>query len=211
MSLIKTIHDPIHNRRTFKLISAIKVLLPPECSRIADIGCGDGRIGKALETETISVEGWDVHPRETCAVPFNLFDGKTIELEDNAVDVSIIIDVLHHDTNPEIILKEASRISRLGVIIKDHLCRTKPDLYKLKLMDWVGNRHYGVRLPYNYLSPKQWQELFHNCGLQKQASTFKLNLYPQPFESIFGGNLHFVTLLSKGEPLTEESAAYAAI
>lgn len=198
MQLIKKLHDPILSRRKEKLTEGIRSILPTGTSKIADIGCGDGEIGCRLSKDSgATVEGWDIHPREQCHIPHHIFDGKSLPLEDNSVDVTLLIDVLHHDNNPQIILKEAARVAKFGVIIKDHLCENQFDHSRLSFMDWVGNRHYGVRLPYNYLSQRQWNELFENCGLKKTSTVPTLELYSQPLETVFGGNLHFISLLSK--------------
>lgn len=198
MSIIKTLHDPILSRRKEQLAKGINNLLPAETISIADIGCGDGEIAALLKKRNpnISFEGWEVHPRERCHIPFNIFDGKSLPHKDKSIDVVMLIDILHHDNQPETILKEATRIARLGVILKDHQCENLFDYARLKLMDWVGNHHYGVRLPYNYLSAKQWKDLIKSCDLEEKERAINLNLYLQPLECTFGSGLHFLSLLT---------------
>jgi hypothetical protein len=63
-------------------------------------------------------------------------------------------------------------------------------------MDWVGNRSYGVSLPYHYLSARQWDVLFGELGWRPEVKRSQLHLYPQPFSAIFDANLHFVARLT---------------
>lgn len=199
MSIIKPLHDPILKRRKIKIAEALQFSIPKETKSLADIGCGDGEITMLLNTTRpeISTEGWDVHPREHCHIPFQLFDGKTLPHQNDHIDITTLVDVLHHDNHPEILLKEVARITKKGILIKDHICANSFDFAKLSFMDWVGNHHYGVHLPYNYLSLKKWDALFEACNLEIKTWTNNLALYPQPLEKIFGGKLHFVALLTK--------------
>jgi hypothetical protein len=107
------------------------------------------------------------------------------------------VDVLHHTGNPLPILRDACRVSRERLLIKDHLAEGVLDHWTLRLMDWVGNRAHGVALPYAYLSGRQWEELFGRLGLRVERTDCDLSLYPAPFSAIFGRNLHFVSLLRK--------------
>ena len=64
-------------------------------------------------------------------------------------------------------------------------------------MDWVGTAAHGGRLPYNYLSRREWAGIWN--GLELDASRFgtRLNLYPRPFSWFFDRSLHFVAVLSR--------------
>jgi hypothetical protein len=64
-------------------------------------------------------------------------------------------------------------------------------------MDWVGNRAHGVPLPYRYLSPAKWSELFARSGLDTDLIVTRLGLYPLPFGWLFDRSLHFLARLSK--------------
>lgn len=109
----------------------------------------------------------------------------------------MFVDVLHHTVNIEGLLKEAQRVTSRYVLIKDHLCETKFDKYILSFMDWIGNRPYGVHLPYNYQSKQDWRRYVFVCGLGEVSWNENLPLYPFPFNHLFGRNLHFVALLEK--------------
>ena len=62
-------------------------------------------------------------------------------------------------------------------------------------MDWVGNAHHGVRLPYNYWSNMQWKSNFEKLNLVIDVWISKLSLYPKPASWLFDRKLHFVAKL----------------
>jgi hypothetical protein len=64
-------------------------------------------------------------------------------------------------------------------------------------MDWVGNARFGVALPYNFWTEKQWSEAWEDIGLQPLQLVTRLRLYPRPADWIFGAQLHFIALLKK--------------
>ncbi len=78
----------------------------------------------------------------------------------------MFIDVLHHTEDPLKLLREALRVARKGIIIKDHMVKGFLAWPTLRAVDWVGNAPYGVVLPYNYLSEDEWQSAFKTLGLK---------------------------------------------
>jgi len=105
------------------------------------------------------------------------------------------VDVLHHTQDPAILLREAARVSRSFVLLKNHLDENFIDDATLRYMDWAGNRPYGDVLTYNYKSRDQWAEHFSRCGLAEPSWTTEVPLYAWPFNLLVGRGLHFVSLL----------------
>ena len=64
-------------------------------------------------------------------------------------------------------------------------------------MDKVGNRRFGVRLPYNYYTKTQWLDVFRKVGLDVDVWNPRLSLYPKPLSFIFEAELHFIARLKK--------------
>ena len=62
-------------------------------------------------------------------------------------------------------------------------------------MDYVGNAHYHVRLPYNYLRVDEWKGIFKRCNLKLERFERDLNLYTGINHLLFDSNLHFVARL----------------
>jgi len=201
----------VFKRRVAVLARHLAAMIPPG-SQILDVGCGDGSLA-ALLTQLVpglSVQGVEVHARPDCAIQCRLFDGKRLPFPDGSFDVCLFVDVLHHTMDPEAICRDAFRVSRKYVLIKDHLCENALDAWTLRLMDWVGNSSHGVALPYNYLSRKRWAGLFDTAGLETVQTEHELPLYPPPFSFLFGRGLHSISLLRKKVDRSQMSAPATA-
>ena len=168
-------------------------------SRARDVGCGTGEIAQAVNKirPELKITGVDVYVRPKTFIPVKEYDGCSLPFETNAFDAVTIIDVLHHCEDPVAVLKECARVSNKWVLIKDHISNSVYDETLLKFMDWVGNRAHGVDLPYNYFSSRDWKSAIRIAGLKLIKDRTQLNLYPKPFDYIFGGGLHCVYLLQK--------------
>ncbi|MFM7631035.1 MAG: class I SAM-dependent methyltransferase [Alphaproteobacteria bacterium] len=178
----------IFDRRTIQLSNHILSLLETNTT-LLDVGCGDGTIASiiASNNKKIEVYGIDVLIREKTKIPVTLFDGEHIPFPDSSFDYISFIDVLHHTHTAEELLSESLRVARMGVIIKDHICKNKLDYLFLKFMDDVGNKRFKIALPYNYLSKTEWQQLFKKVHAKVQKSILNLNLYPYRLNSSFIG------------------------
>jgi len=64
-------------------------------------------------------------------------------------------------------------------------------------MDWFGNAHHGVVLPYNYWSHDQWKTAFGALGLTVLEVNDSLGLYPAPASWLFERKLHFLAKLDR--------------
>ena len=186
----------VHSRRVTVLARHFAQLLPPNASGL-DVGCGDGQLAKQLMElrPDVRIVGIDVLAREVCSIPFELFDGQTIPYPNDSFDVTILVDVLHHTQEPMVLLSEASRVAKTGVLIKDHLLDGLGAGPTLRFMDRVGNRRHGVVLPYNYWPHDRWRIAFNELGLSVVAWTTRLGLYPPPGKWIFERSLHFIARL----------------
>ena len=201
--MLKRILGSVHARLVFSrrsrvLGDMIGNLLPPNV-RVLDVGCGDGTIAKSwMATRSdVSVEGIDVFVRPATKIPAHVFDGHTIPFEDNSFDVVSFVDVLHHAENALQLLREARRVSKKYVMIKDHYAENWLDYTTLAFMDWVGNAPHGVSLPYNYLSRVAWRDTFRAAALSETKVETEVPLYSFPFDLVFGRSLHFIALLRK--------------
>jgi len=181
------------------VLSKVLANLLPGGAVVLDVGCGDGTIGYNIAqlNPTALVSGLEVALRPSCLIECRSFDGVQIPLSDASVDVCLFVDVLHHTAKIAELLREARRVTRRYVLIKDHLCEGKFDRTVLSVMDWVGNRGHGVNLPYNYQSKVQWHQILSDCGLRPVSSNEALSLYPPPFDLLFGRGLHIVVLCEK--------------
>jgi ubiquinone/menaquinone biosynthesis C-methylase UbiE len=191
----------VHRRRIAVLAERLTAMLPP-ASTLLDVGCGDGTIARLISEAVpgLTISGAEYAPRPDCAIPCLGFDGLHLPFPDKSLDGCMFVDVLHHSQDPLAILRDAARVSRDFILIKDHVAESTLDHWTLRVMDWVGNRPHGVELPYAYLSQEQWRELHLKAGLTEVRATRTIPLYPVPFSLVFGRNLHVISLLKKLDP-----------
>lgn len=196
-SLIGSLHSSfVFDRRTRVLAKVIAPLIPDNAS-VLDVGCGDGTIDAlmARQRPDISFRGVDVFVRPTTHIPVEVFDGIHLPAADKSYDVVSFVDVLHHTADPNTLIAEAKRVARKLVILKDHTRDPLLGYTRLRFMDWVGNAHHNVVLPYNYWSEKQWRRSFERHGLDVVSWTGDLGLYPFPVSLVFERGLHCVVAL----------------
>jgi ubiquinone/menaquinone biosynthesis C-methylase UbiE len=139
----------------------------PKGSAVLDVGSGNGYIASCMVQGggAASVVGLDVLLHPNPLIPVIKFDGERLPYDDNAFDMVTLIDVLHHSDHPERLLKEAARVARHRVLVKDHYWVTRFDRWLLHFSDYLGNKPYNISLPYNFLHMDQWAALFDDLAL----------------------------------------------
>ena len=197
MNLIEYCHGGyIQDRRAHVLAEQLSSLIPHN-STVLDVGCGDGKLSAQileLRGDTI-IKGVDVLARSQSYIPVDLFDGQTIPAADDSFEVVMFVDVLHHTEDPMILLREATRVARRHIILKDHLQDRPLAKTTLRFMDSIGNARYGVATPYNYWHERKWRQAFEEVGLTVTFWTSDFQLYPKLLDLLFGGTLHFIARL----------------
>jgi SAM-dependent methyltransferase len=165
----------------------------PDRGRVLDVGAGDGTLALLLRERRpgLEVTGIDVLVREGATVPVQQFDGRSIPFEASSFDAAILVDVLHHAEDPELLLREAARVAPV-VVVKDHLADRVLAGPTLRFMDRVGNARHGVDLRYEYWRRQQWVDAARRAGLRETRLRRDVPLYPPPFSWVFGHGLHFV-------------------
>jgi SAM-dependent methyltransferase len=175
----------------------VAALVPSDASTIVDLGCGDGTLARGMTSyrPDLDLRGLEIHARPSTAIPVAEFDGETLPLDDRSTDVVMMVDMLHHSEDPHRLLREAARVARRAVIVKDHLRDPWLGTPRLRLMDWAGNVGHGVALRNRYWSRDEWKEAFARLGLVETERREQLGLYPTPVRWLFETGLHFVTRL----------------
>jgi SAM-dependent methyltransferase len=188
----------IYERRLRRLAELLAQTIPQSC-RVLDVGSGDGRLAWSLlqRRSDLAIQGVDVLMRPSTQIPVKLFDGTTLPYPNLSFDAVMLIDVLHHTVDPLRLLQEALRVCRNYLIVKDHLLDGFAAGMRLRFLDYAGNADFGVALPYNYMSEKQWVEFETLLQVRVMTKTKKLDLYPWPVNLVFGSGLHFLALYSK--------------
>lgn len=187
----------VADRRVARLADRLAPLLPA-AARVLDVGCGDGAVARRIMDlrPDVQVSGVDVLMRPATAIPIEPFDGRHLPAGDRSVDTVMFVDVLHHTEDPRVLLREAQRVARRSIVIKDHTRNGWLARQTLQVMDWVGNAHHGVALPYTYWSGREWDAAFTELGLRIDRWTGRLGLYPLPASLFFDRSLHFTAVLS---------------
>jgi SAM-dependent methyltransferase len=188
----------VHRGRVARLSRAFAAAIPADARTVLDVGAGDGLLASQIAQlrPELSFIGVDVHPRPDTFVPIEMFDGRQLPLSDNSVDVVVFSDVLHHTTNQRELLMEAARVGRKAIVIKDHIADSRADRATLRAMDYAGNCHAGVALPYNYLSTDEWRRAFANSGLRVERWDDAPDVYPAALRWAIGRRLHLLTVLA---------------
>lgn len=199
MNLVGKMHGSLVFGRRVSVLAAHFAQILPEGAKVLDVGCGDGLIDKLIMElrPDVSIVGIDVLVRGHTHIPVKPFDGITIPYSDDAFDAVMFVDVLHHTDDPKVLLKEAKRVGKTAILLKDH---TNDGLFSyatLRFMDWVGNAHHGVVLPYNYWSKREWGSALTELSLSAEHWNSRVGLYPVPASWLFDRSLHFIAKLKK--------------
>jgi len=197
VTLIQRAHRArVHSRRVRVLADHIGALIPRNAS-VLDVGSGDGLLASAVleRRPDLAWDAIDTLVRTDTHVPVRAFDGTRLPCADAQHDVVLFVDVLHHTDDPMVLLREAVRVARTALVIKDHLREGIAAGPTLRFMDWVGNASYGVSLPYNYWDASQWERARRELDLRTEEERRALGLYPWWANWVFGRSLHFVARL----------------
>lgn len=199
-NMIRWLHGSmVFDRRVGAIARAIAPLMRPG-ERVLDIGCGSGQLAFRLLEFVKGMDIWGVETfmRPETEIPVLNYDGLRIPFADRVFDVSMLVDVLHHAEDPVAVLREARRVSRRAVVVKDHL-RTGAWSHRiLSFMDWVGNAPHGVDSKYHYFDTAEWSTMLGQARLDMASRSDHLGLYPWPASLIFERNYHFVAVLEPG-------------
>jgi SAM-dependent methyltransferase len=182
MRVVERLHGSyVHSRRVQVLCSHLASMIP-QGSKTLDVGCGDGLLAHLIAQSRPDVEmiGIDTLVRTKSHIQVLPFDGRVIPYDTASCDTVMFVDVLHHTDDPMILLREAARVARESIVIKDHLREGVLAGPTLRVMDWVSNAPHGVALTYNYWALQQWREAFDTLRLTIGAWQTDLNLYPPP-------------------------------
>jgi SAM-dependent methyltransferase len=199
LDLVSRIHTGYVYQRRVRILAELLAARLPLGAEVLDVGTGDGLIAHLIERKRpdIRIRGIEVFLRKEPFIAIDNFDGHTIPFADASFDVVLLVDVLHHTEDPVALLREAARVMRGTILVKDHTADGPLARFTLRLMDWVGGARHGFALPYNYLRRKEWADAIQALGLTIASWQSTLSLYPWPATWLFDSSLHFLAELKK--------------
>lgn len=156
-------------------------------SKILDLGCGSGIIGKAFQDFfQAEVIGVDIGDKRVEDIPFKIIDGKNIPFPDNYFDTVLIAYVLHHASDPVSLLKEAKRISRKNIIIYEDI----PEGFLAKFLCTFHGTIFNIffqnkKQQYHFKKPKEWEEIFRQIRLKEVCVRKFISNPLYPVKTIF--------------------------
>lgn len=178
MNLIKKILQK-HNlgareTRTTKLAKDIAVLLSDSKSFL-DVGAFDGLLTKKImkRRKGLKGKGVDILIPEKTFINVKKYDGKKIPYANNSFDATLLIDVLHHAEVPVALLKEACRVSKKHVIIKDHYYTNFFGRLILSIIDFLGNESFNIKVKFHFYRIEEWGKIFKQCNLKIINKNFR--------------------------------------
>lgn len=203
-ALLRRLHAPVYGKR----LEVLSDVLGPHLragESLLDVGCGSGQLAARLaERCQVEVRGLEVRPRDECLIPVTAYDGGSFPFADGSFDSVLLADILHHEREPERVLREAVRVARTRVIVKDHKIDGVLAWPRISFIDWAANAGYGVPCLYRYYSAEEWSALFRKCGLVEQRVTDSLDLYPPGLNLMFGRRLQYLAVLGSESASTTE-------
>lgn len=164
MNLIRQLQFKILSNRAVKIVEEIETYLIGE--EILDVGSGGGTIARILKSGNFSVTTLDIanksHYEEEKPI---IYSGEKFPFDNKTFDTSLILSVLHHVGDPVNLLKEAKRVSRKRIIIKEDIYRNKIELVLTKVADSIVNFEF-FKHPHNNLNDSQWKKIFKQLNLK---------------------------------------------
>lgn len=209
-SLLKKLHAPIYEKR-IKCLSELILPRLKKNDKVLDVGCGGGALGMTLMQASAAptglvVEGLENRPRGREPILVHSYNAQKYPFADNSFDVVCLMDVLHHDRDIKSILREAARVAKRLVIIKDH----KPDgLFaqaRICTLDWAANFGYGVKCLYYYPTHSEWKHLFEASELLLDEEIISMQPYPALWNIPFGGRLHYMAFAHPSRTNADDAA-----
>ena len=129
-----------------------------------EIGSGTGSVLSVMRKQNYYVDGLDFADNSFYddLKPI-VYNGRMAPFAENAYDTALLLTVLHHTDDPEVILREAGRIAKRIVVIEN--------VYDRRVMEWLTKGFCSlmnfefIDHPHNNRTHAQWIETFAKMDL----------------------------------------------
>ena len=139
-------------------------------TKILDLGAGHGGLCKALRAE-----GFEVHPVDVKDGSFfedvrpQLYDGERLPFADRHFDTTLLITVLHHTPDPELVLAEAMRVSGRRLVVMEDVYANPFQRYLTYFTDSLVNLEFHGH-PHTNRSDAEWRATFTRMGWELESA-----------------------------------------
>jgi SAM-dependent methyltransferase len=145
-------------------------------NRLLDLGSGEGWISHYLRSQHYPVTPVDVRNFSRFAdVNPILYDGSHLPFSSNSFDVCLLLTVLHHIPQPEVVINEALRVAQRLIIIED-IYRSRLGRWSAvlgcSLLSWQFRNH-----PHSNKSDAEWKASFDHLGLNLLAARYVREIF----------------------------------
>ncbi len=132
---------------------------------LLDLGAGKCALTWKLKQEGYNTTPVDVQNLSFCSeIEPIIYDGKHLPFADNSFDKVLLLTVLHHIPEPELVIKEALRVADELIIIED-IYSNPLQKYLTFFTDSLFNFEF-IGHPHSNKTEKEWQRLFNDLGLE---------------------------------------------
>lgn len=157
--------------REAPFVRHLKPYLPAQ-GQLIDIGCASGKMAEYIQKQTgLDITLLDVVDHNESHLPLQTYDGHKIPFKTNQFDVSLLVFVLHHATDPIQLLAETRRITRQRLIVIEDTPRGRWERAAWRRWDYLLNTgyHADIHEAHTAHSADKWQEIFAAAGFKVEA------------------------------------------
>ena len=136
--------------------------------KVLDLGAGTGKIAEyILDRKKIKLTLLDVTDeyKET-DLEIQLYDGVKVPYKSNSFDCVLIIATLHHCDDPGQVLREAARVSKDRILIKEDKVDSKLDFFLLEFWHTAVSFLLGQDLLFSFKRNAVWRRMCKKLGLK---------------------------------------------
>lgn len=160
--MFKAIFSKFTRRRSETVVERIWPFIK-NSNIIIDIGSGTGDIVGLIKKRgknIIPVDVADFHgPR---LIKMIIYDGKTLPFKDKTFETALLLMVMHHTPNPEVVFKEAARVAKEIVVIETSYTTPLNRILTI-ISDAIGNLRTEAFWN-SYKTDGQWRQFFTDHG-----------------------------------------------
>ncbi len=162
MKIIDQIVQKVVRSRSNVVVSRIDSYLK-STDKIVDIGSGSGDVAFLLKNKGMDVTPVDVGdfhgPRLIKTV---IYDGNKLPFPDKSFDKALLLMVLHHTPDPELVFSEAARVAKEIVLIETSYTSQLSKFFTV-ITDAIGNLRLEAFWK-SYKSDEEWRKLIKKMG-----------------------------------------------